>query len=97
MENALLETSFFQVRTAMKMLLQLHDIQDAGSFSRTATEAFSGTWAVIGVPTHRPLSSSFLGLPYRILNINHNKEPLRGLWVRPLQLSHVRPFLSPGT
>ena len=31
--------------------------------------------------THRLLSSSFLGLPYRILNINHNKELLRGLWV----------------
>ena len=32
-------------------------------------------------PTDRPLSSSFLGLPYRILNINHKKELLRGLWV----------------
>ena len=31
--------------------------------------------------THRPLSSSFLGLPYRILNINHKEELLRGLWV----------------
>ena len=31
--------------------------------------------------THRPLSSSFLGLPYRILNINHKTELLRGLWV----------------
>ena len=30
---------------------------------------------------HRPLSSSFLGLPYRILNINHKKELLRGPWV----------------
>ena len=30
--------------------------------------------------THRPLSSSFWGLPYRILNINHRKELLRGLW-----------------
>ena len=30
---------------------------------------------------HRPLSSSFLGLPYRILNITHKKELLRGLWV----------------
>ena len=28
-----------------------------------------------------PLSSSFLGLPCRILNINHKKELLRGLWV----------------
>ena len=32
--------------------------------------------------SHRPLSSSFLGLPYRI-NINHKKELLRGLWVTP--------------
>ena len=31
--------------------------------------------------THRPLSSSFLGLPYRILNISHQKELLGGLWV----------------
>ena len=31
--------------------------------------------------THRPLSSSFLGVPYRILNTNHKKELLRGLWV----------------
>ena len=29
--------------------------------------------------THRPLSSSFLGLPYGILNMNHKKELLRGL------------------
>ena len=32
-------------------------------------------------PTHVPLSSSFLGLPYRILNMNPKKELLRGLWV----------------
>ena len=31
--------------------------------------------------THRPLSSSFLGLPYRIPNINHKRELLRGLWL----------------
>ena len=31
--------------------------------------------------THRPLSSSSLGLLYRVLNINHKKELLRGLWV----------------
>ena len=31
--------------------------------------------------SHRPLSSSFLRLPYRILNINHKEELLRGLWV----------------
>ena len=30
---------------------------------------------------HRPLSSSLLGLPCRILNINHKKELLRGLTV----------------
>ena len=29
----------------------------------------------------RPLGSPLLGLPYRILSINHKKELLRGLWV----------------
>ena len=43
--------------------------------------------------THRPLSSSFLGLPYRILNINHKKELLRGLWVRaPIEPLYSRSF-----
>ena len=32
--------------------------------------------------THGLLSSSFLGLPYRILDMNHKKELLRSLWVR---------------
>ena len=32
----------------------------------------------------RPLSSSFLGLPYRIRNMNPKKELLRGLWVQSL-------------
>ena len=36
------------------------------------------TGFVMSVSTHGPLSSSFLGLPYRNLNINHNKELLRG-------------------
>ena len=31
--------------------------------------------------THRLLGSSFLGLPYRILNMNPKKELLRSLWV----------------
>ena len=31
--------------------------------------------------THTPQSSSFLGLPYRILNMNPKKELLWGLWV----------------
>ena len=34
--------------------------------------------------THRPLSSSFLGLPYRNPKINHKKELLRGLWGGPV-------------
>ena len=38
------------------------------------------TW-LAGEFTHRLLSSSFLGLPYRILNMNHKKEVLRSLWV----------------
>ena len=33
---------------------------------------------------YRPLSSSCLGLPYRVLNINHKKELLSGLWVERL-------------
>ena len=37
--------------------------------------------------THRPLSRSFWGLPYRILNIDHKKELLRGLWVT--QAKHI--------
>ena len=35
------------------------------------------------VVTHRLLSSSFWGLPYRIPNMNQKKELLRGLWVNP--------------
>ena len=35
-------------------------------------------------PTHRLPSSSFLGLPYRTLNINHKKELLRSLWVHSI-------------
>ena len=31
--------------------------------------------------THRPQSSSFLGLPYRILNMNPKKELFWSLWV----------------
>ena len=31
--------------------------------------------------THRLHSSSFLGLPYRILNTNHKNELLWSLWV----------------
>ena len=33
------------------------------------------------VSTHRLQSSSFLGLPYRILNMDHKKELLWSLWV----------------
>ena len=33
------------------------------------------------ITTHRPQSSSFLGLPYRILNMNPKKELLWSLWV----------------
>ena len=31
--------------------------------------------------THKLLSSSLLGLPYRILNMSHKTELLRSLWV----------------
>ena len=45
-------------------------------FSEMCSRDFS-----VGCYTHRPLSSSFWGLLYRILNISHKKELLRGLWV----------------
>ena len=32
--------------------------------------------ALMKAPTHGPVSSSFLGLPYRILNINHKRNYL---------------------
>ena len=43
--------------------------------------------ATLQTLTHSPLSSSFLGLSYRILNINHKEELLRGLWVNPKPLN----------
>ena len=47
--------------------------------------------------THRPLSSCFWGLPYRILNINHKRELLRGLWVTDHTcLSYLCRFVALG-
>ena len=40
------------------------------------------------------LSSSFLGLPYRILNMNHKKEILRGLWEGSSSSVNRRPCFS---
>ena len=40
-------------------------------------------WGSQGLPIDPEyLSSSFLGIPYRIVNIDHKKELLRGLWGR---------------
>ena len=36
--------------------------------------------------THRPQSSSFLGLPYRILNMNPKRELLWGLWLESIYI-----------
>ena len=48
--------------------------------------------------TRRLLSSSFLGLPYRILNINHKKGLLRtlGFGGLGLQSCGVRGFKTEG-
>ena len=35
--------------------------------------------------THGLRSSSFFGLPYRILNMNHKQALLRSLWVKAIQ------------
>ena len=51
---------------------------------------------LVSVFTHRPLSSSFLGLPSGILHMNYKKELLRGLWVQsPAPLSPEILSLSP--
>ena len=49
-----------------------------------------------GLRTQRPLSSSFLGLPYRVLYIYHKKELLRGLWVRLVQTGFSLAFIALG-
>ena len=41
--------------------------------------------------THRPLSSSFLGLPYRILNINHKRNYLGACGYPAGKSNHVAP------
>ena len=52
-------------------------------------------------PTQRPQCSSFWGLPYRILNMNPQKELLWGLWVNPnpepqtLKPKRSKPFINP--
>ena len=58
----------------------------AGILSCCLNSLGAGGWScprfLASASTHRPLSSSFLGLPYRILDINpQKKELLRGLWV----------------
>ena len=40
-----------------------------------------------GLVTQRPQSSSFWGLPYRILNMNPQKELLWGRWVGLMGMS----------
>ena len=44
-------------------------------------EAQTLSLMVSALTTPRLLSSSFLGLRYRILSISHKKELLRSLWV----------------
>ena len=79
-------------------------LEDRGSpqqgCKRTVDFSFlmnSSTGFLSFATTHRPLSSSSLGLPYRILYINHKKELLRGLGVEatdyvrfPSCMQHVR-------
>ena len=69
------------------MVLEARSTQTCGATVAIARNVgtMDGSFSVVS--THRPLSSSFLGLPYRILNLNHKKELLRGLWVigQPLQ------------
>ena len=50
------------------------------SISKAAVVLKTGLWGYDFRNIHRLLSSSCLGLPYRILNMNHKKELLRSLW-----------------
>ena len=61
--------------------LQLYKALKAACCNQYVTLYVPPLLSIIIPCTHRPLSSSFWGLPYRILNINHKKELLRGLWV----------------
>ena len=56
----------------MAIVLTLPDLPCVGLGFR-----FWGIWGF----THGLHSSSFLGLPYRIRNMNHKKELLWSLWV----------------
>ena len=60
--------------------IPLHGNVFPTSKEKTAQVGFR-VWGLGFTHSHRPLSSSFLGLPHRILNINHKEELLRGLWV----------------
>ena len=45
--------------------------------------------------THRLQSSSSVGLPYRILYMNHKMELLRSLWVYVLFVEHLANHVAP--
>ena len=56
-------------------------VQQSRAFAFSVFEKKLSVFSTSGVclgASHRPLSSSFLGLPHRILNINHKKELLMG-------------------
>ena len=54
--------------------------KDVAKYTLRSLRDQSQEWVYLGY-THRLLSSSFLGLPYRIPNMNHKKELLGSLWV----------------
>ena len=56
---------------------QLPDAQSLGA-DRNLTGSLPDSLSI-----YSPHSSSFVGLPYRILNMNPKKELLWGLWVSP--------------
>ena len=70
----------------IRISLLLRTRKLTGMTMLTATSADS-EMTMVAMPvvvksTHRLRRSSFVGLPYRILNTNHKKELLRSLWVR---------------
>ena len=62
------------------LILDLQGFHTGGFHESPASRAVETALMAVG-STDRPHSSSFLGLPCRILNMNPQKELLWGLWV----------------
>ena len=92
MTSAVGETSMVKKCQRLEVLESYWEILFLGVDASKAETADRGrSWKLF---THRPQSSSFLGFPYRILNMNPKKELLWGLWVDLRASGHRFPLRS---